>query len=168
MWLQFPQHNLTVEAVSPGLFADKSGTYWDVPLSMAIDLASVASDSGTSYHLSMHHNSGSPKPFDGDQTHGVPATLLPGLCVKSAFSFKKNIDIWIGKAQKLKMVQPYDMFLSNPHISASGTIGKIQPLHSLKFYLLMVKNRDGTIYSSCMLIGLVEGQLLEMPKLGQS
>ncbi|KAK9289145.1 hypothetical protein L1049_017618 [Liquidambar formosana] len=122
---KFPQHNLTVEAVSPGLFVDKSGTYWDVPLSMAIDLASVASDSGTSYHLSMHHNSGSPKPFDGDQTHGVPATLLPGLCVKSAFSFKKNIDIWISKAQKLKMVQPYDMFLSNPHISASGTIGAV-------------------------------------------
>lgn len=122
---KFPQHNLTVEAVSPGLFVDKSGTYWDVPLSMAIDLASIASDSGKSYHLSMHHNSGLPKQLEGDQTHEVPATLLPGLCVKSAFSFKKNIDIWRSKTKKLKMVQPYDMFLSNPHVSASGIIGAV-------------------------------------------
>ncbi|KAF3945022.1 hypothetical protein CMV_028567 [Castanea mollissima] len=123
---KFPNHNLTVEAVSPGLFVDKSGNYWDVPLSLAIDMASLASDSGASYHLCMHHNTGSPTQFQGDDhqpIHGPPATLLPGFSVKSAFSFKQNFDFWRSKAPKLKLVQPYDMFLSNPHISASGIIG---------------------------------------------
>lgn len=114
-----------VEAVWPGLFVDKLGTYWDVPLSMAIDLASVASDSSASYHLSLLHNTGLPKQFDGEQTHEVPATLLPGLCAKGAFALKKNIDLWRSKAKKLKMVQPFDAFLSNPHISLSGVIGEI-------------------------------------------
>lgn len=92
---------------------------------MAIDFASLASDSGASYHLCMHHNAGSPTPFGGDQTtHEPPATLLPGLSLKTAFSFKENYGIWRSKAQKLRMVQPYDMFLSTPHISASGIIGK--------------------------------------------
>uniref|UniRef100_A0A2N9EI98 Protein TRIGALACTOSYLDIACYLGLYCEROL 4, chloroplastic n=1 Tax=Fagus sylvatica TaxID=28930 RepID=A0A2N9EI98_FAGSY len=123
---KFPNHNLTVEAVSPGLFVDKSGNYWDVPISMAIDMASLASDSGASYHLCMHHNTGSPTQFQGDHhqtTHGPPATLLPGLSIKSAFSFKQNFDFWRSKAPMLKMVQPYDIFLANPHISASGIIG---------------------------------------------
>lgn len=114
-----------VETVWPGFFVDKSGNYWDVPLSVAIDLASVASDSGASYHMCTHHNSGMPKQFDGDLSNQVPPTLLPGLSIKSAYAFKKNIDIWRSKAQKLKMVQPYDIFLSNPHISASGIIGMI-------------------------------------------
>ena len=125
IFLQFPRHNLTMEAVWPGLFVDKPGSYWDVPFSVAIDLASVASDSGASYHLCMHHNSGLSKQFDGDLSNQVPSTLLPGLSVKSVFAFKKNIDIWRSKAQKLKMVQPFDIFLSNPHISASGIIGMI-------------------------------------------
>lgn len=131
MRLQFPHHNLTVEAAWPGLFVDKLGNYWDVPSSVAVDLASVASDSGASYHLCMHHNSGLPEQFGGDQSNKVPTTLLPGFSVKSAFSFKKNIDIWRSKAQKLKMVQPFDIFLSNPQISASGIIGMIFPLHFL-------------------------------------
>ncbi|XP_015900061.1 protein TRIGALACTOSYLDIACYLGLYCEROL 4, chloroplastic [Ziziphus jujuba] len=120
---KFPHHNLTVEAAWPGLFVDKLGNYWDVPFSVAVDLASVASDSGESYHLCMHHNSGFPEQFGGDQSNQVPTTLLPGFSVKSAFSFKKNIDIWRSKDQKLKMVQPFDIFLSNPQISASGIIG---------------------------------------------
>ncbi|KAF8039438.1 hypothetical protein BT93_B1852 [Corymbia citriodora subsp. variegata] len=123
---KFPHHNLLVEAFSPGLFVSKDGTYWDVPLSIALDLASIASDSGTSYHLSMHHNSGSLRQYEGSEimpTHGVPATLLPGTALKGAFSFKKNIDLWRSKAPKLKLVQPYDVFLSNPHVSASGIVG---------------------------------------------
>ncbi|KAG7995651.1 hypothetical protein I3843_01G120800 [Carya illinoinensis] len=121
---KFPNHNLTVEAVSPALFVDKSGNYWDVPFSMAIDLASLSPDSGASYHICMHHNAGSPAQFGGDQTtHEPPATLLPGLSLKTAFSFKQNFDIWRTKAKKLKMVQPYDIFLSSPHVSASGIIG---------------------------------------------
>ncbi|KAK8322526.1 hypothetical protein V6Z11_A12G176300 [Gossypium hirsutum] len=95
----FPHHNLTVDAAWPALFVDKeTGTYWDVPFSMAIDLASLPLDS-------------------------VPASLFPGVSAKCAFSYEKNVDIWRSKAQKLKMVQPYDIFLSDPHVSASGTIG---------------------------------------------
>ncbi|KAM7487977.1 hypothetical protein LguiB_025461 [Lonicera macranthoides] len=121
----FPHHNLTVEAASPGLFTDEYGTYWDVPVTMAIDLASLPSDSGASYHVCINHNAGSPKQLEGQTTNEVSATLLPGLCAKSAFSFKKNIDIWRSRAPKLKMVQPYDILLSNPHISASGIIGAV-------------------------------------------
>ncbi|KAI9196381.1 hypothetical protein LWI28_023443 [Acer negundo] len=121
---QFPNHNLTVEAVWPGLFVDESSNYWDVPFSMAVDLASLASDSGLSYHFTMHHNAGSPNQFEGhENAFAVPAPLLPGLSFKSAFSYKKNINFWRSTAQKLKMVQPYDIFLSNPHVSASGIIG---------------------------------------------
>ncbi|XP_048235307.1 protein TRIGALACTOSYLDIACYLGLYCEROL 4, chloroplastic isoform X2 [Ricinus communis] len=120
---KFPNHNLTLEAVSPALFIDSSDNYWDVPFSMAIDLASLPSDSGPSYHFCMHHNAGDPKLFGGGHTLAVPAPLLPGFSFKSAFAFKKNIDIWRSKAPKLKMVQPFDLFISNPHISASGIVG---------------------------------------------
>ncbi|KAK0608848.1 hypothetical protein LWI29_036877 [Acer saccharum] len=121
---KFPHHNLTVEAVWPGLFVDESSNYWDVPFSMAVDLASLASDSGLSYHFTMHHNAGSPNQFEGhENASAVPAPLLPGLSFKSAFLYKKNINFWRSTAQKLKMVQPYDIFLSNPHVSASGIIG---------------------------------------------
>ncbi|XP_061368685.1 protein TRIGALACTOSYLDIACYLGLYCEROL 4, chloroplastic [Gastrolobium bilobum] len=123
---KLPQHDLTVEAVYPGLFVDKTGNYWDVPFSMAIDLASVATnDSSTAYHLSARYNSGSPEQFENIQNRsgGVPHTLLPGLAFKSAFSCRKNINIWRSEARKLKLVQPYDLFLSNSHVSASGIIG---------------------------------------------
>lgn len=120
---KFPNHNLNVEAVWPGLYIDKAGNYWDVPFSMAIDLASLASDSGASYHFCMHHSAGQPMQLGGDETVEVPATLLPVISLKSAFSLKKNVEIWRSNAQKLKMVQPFDIFLSNPHISVSGVIG---------------------------------------------
>ncbi|KAK1279652.1 hypothetical protein QJS04_geneDACA004683 [Acorus gramineus] len=122
---KLPQHNLTFEAVSPGLFVDKNGAYWDVPLSIAVDLASVAYDSAPSYHLSVQHNSGQPKHFGSDQGGEIPPTLLPGLCGKAAISYKKDVDIWRDKGGKLKMVQPYDVFMSDPHISVSGTIGAV-------------------------------------------
>ncbi|XP_042476637.1 protein TRIGALACTOSYLDIACYLGLYCEROL 4, chloroplastic [Macadamia integrifolia] len=122
---KFPWHDLTVEAVWPDLFVDKVGTYWDVPLLMTIDLASLPSDSGFSNHFTVHYNGGEPKQFDGDQIGQIPPTLLPGICAKHAFSIKKDVDIWRNKAGKLKMVQPYDIFLSDPHISASGIIGTV-------------------------------------------
>ncbi|XVF28107.1 hypothetical protein REPUB_Repub15cG0000500 [Reevesia pubescens] len=122
---KFPHHNLTLDVACPALFVDKNtGDYWDVPFSMALDMASLPpSDSGLSYHLCLHHNHGSPKQFEGDHMAQLPASLLPGFSVKSAFSYKKNVDIWRSRAQKLKMVQPYDIFLSDPHVSASGIIG---------------------------------------------
>ncbi|XP_058076927.1 protein TRIGALACTOSYLDIACYLGLYCEROL 4, chloroplastic isoform X2 [Magnolia sinica] len=122
---KLPHHNLTMEATWPGLFVDDLGKYWDVPLSMAIDLAPVASDSGSSYHLCIQHNSGHPKQFGGDQTSGVPPNLLPGFCVKAAYSVKKDADIWRSKERKLKMVQPFDVFLSDPHVSASVIMGSV-------------------------------------------
>ncbi|KAJ1393111.1 hypothetical protein SESBI_35289 [Sesbania bispinosa] len=123
---KFPHHDLTVEAVYPGLFVDKTGNYWDVPFSMAVDLASVTtSDSSVGYHLSAHYTSGSPEQFESiqNQIDRVPPTLLPGLAFKSVFSYRKKIDIWRSEAPKLKLVQPYDIFLSNPHVSVSGIIG---------------------------------------------
>eukprot|EP00268_Persea_americana_P034070 TRINITY_DN33704_c0_g1_i10.p1 TRINITY_DN33704_c0_g1~~TRINITY_DN33704_c0_g1_i10.p1 ORF type:complete len:351 (-),score=66.61 TRINITY_DN33704_c0_g1_i10:244-1296(-) len=122
---ELPRHDLTLEALWPGLFVDNIGNYWDVPLSVAIDLASVASNSGSSYHLCVQHNSGHPKQFSGDENSKVPPSLLPGLCAKAAFSIKKDEDIWRSKGGKLKMVQPYDLFLSDPHVSVAGIIGTV-------------------------------------------
>ncbi|KAI3500682.1 hypothetical protein L1887_36506 [Cichorium endivia] len=117
--LKFPHHNLTVEAASPGLFVDKNGGFWDVPLTMAIDLAFVASEMGPSYHVCINHNSGSPKSFGSHKNDAIAASLQLGLCVTTAFSLKNSIDIWRSESPKLKNVQPYDVFLSNPHILAS-------------------------------------------------
>ncbi|KAI7732712.1 hypothetical protein M8C21_013429 [Ambrosia artemisiifolia] len=122
----FPRHNLTLETASPGLFVDKDGTFWDVPLTMAIDLASVcSSDSGPSYHICINRNAGPPKTIGTQQNDAMVASLQPGLSATSAFSFRNSIDIWRSGAPKLKMVQPYDIFLSNPHISATGIIGGV-------------------------------------------
>lgn len=124
VWLQFPQHDLVLEAASPRLFVSGEGTYWDVPLSMAVDFSSTSSESGPSYHLCLQHNSGQPRSFSGGQSGEVPPALLPGFCAKAAVSIKKNADIWRKRGGKTKMLQPYDMFLCDPHISASGSIGK--------------------------------------------
>jgi len=99
-WL--PHQNVTVQASCPGLYVDKKGVYWDVPLSLSADLASVGSSSGLSYHLFLQQNSGEPKYFGGDETSEVPIALLPSLCVKAAVSIKKSIDAWRKKEDKLK------------------------------------------------------------------
>ncbi|KAK1663919.1 hypothetical protein QYE76_052078 [Lolium multiflorum] len=122
---KFPQQNLTLAASWPGLFVDKQGVYWDVPLSLSADLASAGSSSGFSYHLLLQQNSGEPKCFGGDETNEVPLALLPGLCAKAAMSLKKSIDVWRKKEDKLKMVQPYDVFLSDPHVSFTGIVGAV-------------------------------------------
>ncbi|CAN8269577.1 unnamed protein product [Cochlearia groenlandica] len=123
---KFPLHNLTAEAVWPGLFVDKHGEYWDVPLSMAIDLASLPAEAGPSYHLCLHHNSGSPKKFNSDAVEAPPPpSLLPGLSLKSAVSYRTNMDIWRGTTPKLETCKPYDIFLSSPHVSVSGIIGSV-------------------------------------------
>lgn len=124
-----------MEALSPGLFVDKSGKYWDVPSSLVIDLGSAATDSGLSYHLSMHHNAGSPSQSGSEQTCMAPFCLLPGLSAKAAFALKKNLEIWRSNAKKLKRVQPYDIFLSNPHVSLSGIIGMDLWIYPLSFSL---------------------------------
>lgn len=113
-----------MEAAGPELFVDQDGNYWNVPFAAAADLASVVPDSDISYHIFINHVVGSPWQIGDESTSGKPATLLPGLCAKCAVSVKKNIDIWRSEVPKLKMVQPYDIFLSNPHISVSGILGK--------------------------------------------
>lgn len=95
-----------------------------MPLSLSADLASVGSSSGLSYHLLLQQNSGEPKCFGGDGTSDVPIALLPGLCAKAAVSIKKSIDVWRRKEDKLKNVQPYDVFLSDSHVSFTGIVGK--------------------------------------------
>uniref|UniRef100_A0A0D3ELT4 Protein TRIGALACTOSYLDIACYLGLYCEROL 4, chloroplastic n=1 Tax=Oryza barthii TaxID=65489 RepID=A0A0D3ELT4_9ORYZ len=121
-----PHQNITLEASWPGLFIDKNGVYWDVPLSLSADLASVGSESGLSYHVLLQQNSGEPKCFGGgEETSDVPVALLPGLCAKAAVSIKKSIDVWRKKEDKLKNVQPYDVFLSEPHVSFTGIIGAV-------------------------------------------
>ncbi|KAL2456958.1 Protein TRIGALACTOSYLDIACYLGLYCEROL 4 [Forsythia ovata] len=122
---KFPRHNFTVEAASPALFVDQHGNYWDVPFAVAMDLAPISSDSGTSCRFCINHTAGTPKPYEGQSTSKAPATLLSGLCAKCAISFKKNVDIWRSEAPKMKMVQPYDIFLSSPNISATGILGAV-------------------------------------------
>ena len=123
-FVQFPRFNLTLERVWPGLFIDKHGNYWDVPVTLAADLASVTSDSGTGYHLSLQHISGSATPAEGNKTNEVPANLLPGLHLKSAISFKKNVEFWRSQGKKLKLVLPFDLFLSSSHVSGTCLIGE--------------------------------------------
>jgi hypothetical protein len=91
--LQLPHQNLTFQTSWHGLFVYKKGAYWDVPLSLSADLASMCSSSRLSYHLLLQQNSGEPKCFGGDGTSDVPIALLPGLCAKAAISIKKNIDV---------------------------------------------------------------------------
>ncbi|XP_059289594.1 protein TRIGALACTOSYLDIACYLGLYCEROL 4, chloroplastic isoform X2 [Lycium ferocissimum] len=123
---KFPRHNLAMEAAWPGLFVDGNGSYWDVPFSLALDLASTALDSGASYHLFFNNCAGSPKQYEGQHSDELPpAALLPGFTAKGVASLKKNIDLWRSEASMLKMVQPYDIFLSNPHISASWILGAV-------------------------------------------
>ncbi|KAL1548274.1 protein TRIGALACTOSYLDIACYLGLYCEROL 4, chloroplastic-like [Salvia divinorum] len=121
---KFPNHNLTVEASSPSLFLDDDGNYWDVPFTLAMDVGSIAPHSATSCHFCISHNAGSPRPLTPSQIP-PPPTLLPGLSAKSAFSFNKHFDIWKSEAPKARMVQPYDILLSNPHVSASTILGSV-------------------------------------------
>ncbi|VFQ60963.1 unnamed protein product [Cuscuta campestris] len=123
---KFPHHDLTVEAASPGMFVDRLGNYWDVPLAFAFDLASVTGESGLSYHLLVNHNTGSPKQCHGQPlAKEVPPSLLPGFCAKGSVLLKKSMDLWRSESSLLKMVKPYDILLSSPHISATGILGVV-------------------------------------------
>lgn len=123
VFMQFPNHNLTLEASSPALYVDHLGNYWDVPFTLAVDLASIAPHSGFACQFCINHSSGSPRQLQGQPPREVPPTLLPGLCAKCAVSFKKSFYIWKSEAPKARMVQPYDILLSNPHVSASAILG---------------------------------------------
>lgn len=120
---KFPHHNLTVEAAGPELFVDQHGDYWDVPFSLGADLTSVASDVCKNYHFCINNVVGSLVQIGGESRTEAPAALLSGLSAKFAASFRNKIDIWRSELPKLRMVQPYDLFLSNPHVSVSWILG---------------------------------------------
>ncbi|XP_078435735.1 pigment defective 320 [Wolffia australiana] len=120
---KFPGHDLVMEAASPRLYSSGDGTYWDVPLSMAIDLASTPSTSGAGYHFCLQQNKGQPRSFCHAKSSEAPPSLLPGFCAKAVVSIKKSVDIWRKRDGMKKMKQPFDVFQCDPHISVSGTLG---------------------------------------------
>ncbi|GKU88556.1 hypothetical protein SLEP1_g2806 [Rubroshorea leprosula] len=126
-------HDLTLEAGWPELYIDHKGNYWDVPVSISLDMSSLESDSGFNYRFGIHQNSGNPQAFnslDGES----PSALRPGLCAKAAFSYEKGKEFWRQETRFEDMVvkidndvflQPpsYDLCLSEPHAAISGLVG---------------------------------------------
>ncbi|KAJ8650461.1 hypothetical protein MRB53_003484 [Persea americana] len=131
---QLPNHDVTLEAAWPELFVDKNGSYWDVPSSLSLDLASLVSKSGLRYRFGIHRNGGHPRALSAT-CGNVPLALMPGVCAKGAFSYEKSRDIWrqkekkkdlIVKTEKGKFWQlPYDTQLGEPHAAISGIIGGV-------------------------------------------
>lgn len=132
VYLQLPDHDITLDAAWPELFMDHKGKYWEVPESISLDMSSVSSDSGLLYRFGIHKNSGHPQAFnavDGE----APSALMPGLCAKAAFSYEKCKDIWrqmeakedvFVKTDKGSFWRPsYDVRLKEPHAAISGIIG---------------------------------------------
>lgn len=132
MHVQLPNHDVTLDAAWPELFVDKNGSYWDVPSSLSLDLASLVSKSGLRYRFGIHRNGGHPRSLSAT-CGNVPLALMPGVCAKGAFSYEKSRDIWrqkekkkdlIVKTEKGKFWQlPYDIQLGEPHAAISGIIG---------------------------------------------
>ncbi|XP_031482313.1 protein TRIGALACTOSYLDIACYLGLYCEROL 4, chloroplastic [Nymphaea colorata] len=129
---KFSHHDVTLEAAWPELFIDRNGTYWEVPASVSLDLASLVSKSGLRYRFGIHKNGGHPQPLN-TTCLDVPASLMPGWCAKAAFSYEKNMDIWrekdnpqdaIVRTKERKFLRiPYDIRMNEPHSAVSGLIG---------------------------------------------
>ncbi|MBA0717665.1 hypothetical protein Golax_005459 [Gossypium laxum] len=132
VYLQLPDHDITLDAAWPELFMDCKGKYWEVPESISLDMSSLPSDSGLQYHFGIHKNSGHPQAFnalDGE----APSALMPGICAKAAFSYQKSKDIWRRKETKEDLIiktdkgsywrPSYDVRLREPHAAISGIIG---------------------------------------------
>ncbi|CAN6461258.1 unnamed protein product [Victoria cruziana] len=129
---KFPHHDVTVEAAWPELFVDRNGTYWEVPTSVSLDMASLVSKTGLRYRFGIHKNGGHPQPLN-TTCRDVPASLMPGWCAKAAFSYEKNMDIWrerdnpqdaIVRTKERKFLRiPYDILMNEPHSAVSGIIG---------------------------------------------
>ncbi|MQL87366.1 hypothetical protein Taro_019922 [Colocasia esculenta] len=126
-------HDITFEAAWPGLFVDKNGNYWDVPISLSLDVASLVSDSGLRYRFGLHENAGYPRPFNSSvNDENIPPALMPGIYAKAAFSYEKRKDFWREKEKKQPArtfekeppwLASYDDRLKEPHASISGIIG---------------------------------------------
>lgn len=129
---KLPSHDVTLEAAGPELFIDHKGQYWDLPLSISLDLSSVVSESGLKYHFGIHKNSGDAEPVNA--TNGeVPLGLLPGIYAKAAFAHEKSKEFWRPKETEEYIIltndedegleASYDMRLMKPHAAISGIIG---------------------------------------------
>lgn len=142
---QLPNHDVTVEAVTPELFLDSKGTYWEVPTSLSLNISSLISDSGFRYRFGLQKNEGQPKALNSP-SQDVPLSLLPGICAKAAFSIERSRDIWREKEKKKARgrmmekepgwVSSYDVRLSEPHAAISGIVGT-----SASFDILFLKKR---------------------------
>ncbi|CAI9770382.1 unnamed protein product [Fraxinus pennsylvanica] len=129
---KLPDHDITLEAALPELFIDHRGKYWEVPESVSLDLSSLVSESGLRYRFGIHRNSGPPHAVDSSDSN-TPLTLMPGVCVKAAFSYEKNKDLWRQKEKKEDIIietdqgrflrPSYDIRLREPHAAVSGIIG---------------------------------------------
>lgn len=134
VYLQLPNHDITMEAAWPGLFLDHNGRYWDVPESISLDLSSLVSESGLRYRFGIHKNGGQPHGIDATNIE-PPSALMPGLCAKAAFSYEKSKDLWrqretkedvMVKTEKGFFWRPsYDIRLREPHSAVSAIIGII-------------------------------------------
>lgn len=128
---QLPDHDITLEAAWPQLFIDHKGKYWDVPVSLSLDLSSLKSDSGLRYRVGIHKNGGDPEAVNAIDGNS-PLSLLPGLCAKAALSYEKIKYLWRDNeaAESLKQATdkeatsyPYDVRLMEPQSALSGIIG---------------------------------------------
>lgn len=129
---KLPDHDITLEAASPELFINHKGKYWEVPESVSLDCSSLVSESGLRYRFGIHRNSGPPHAVDSSDIK-TPLTLMPGVCVKAAFSYEKNKDLWrqnekkediIIETDQGRFLRPsYDIRLKEPHAAVSGIIG---------------------------------------------
>ncbi|KAJ6822105.1 protein TRIGALACTOSYLDIACYLGLYCEROL 4, chloroplastic [Iris pallida] len=126
---RLPDHDITVEAAWPELFLDSKGTYWEVPASASLDIASLISPSGLRYRFGLHKNSGHPEALNSS-SDDVPLSLIPGLCAKAAFSYEKTRDLWREHVTKSPeeeeepaWLSSYDIQLNEPHAAISGIIG---------------------------------------------
>lgn len=116
----------------PELFIDHKGKYWEVPESVSLDCSSLVSESGLRYRFGIHRNSCPPHAVDSSDSE-TPLTLMPGVCVKAAFSYEKNKDLWRQKEKKEDVIietdqgrfwrPSYDIRLREPHAAVSGIIG---------------------------------------------
>lgn len=128
---KLPNHDVTLEAAWPEIFVDRNGTYWDVPSSVSLDIASLLSDSGLRYRFGIHKNGGHPEAVNSSSSE-IPLTLMPGICAKAAFSYEKSRDFWREKDTSTKSLEvdeepawmrSYDVRLKEPHAAISGIIG---------------------------------------------
>nr|XP_043619066.1 protein TRIGALACTOSYLDIACYLGLYCEROL 4, chloroplastic [Erigeron canadensis] len=130
---KLPNHDLTLEAAWPELFVDRNGKYWDMPESISLDCLSLVSDSGLRYRFGIHKNGGSTKALDSFEGE-TPASLRPGICAKTAFSYEKSRDLWripetkedlgIVKTKKGEFRNmAYDLRMKEPHAAISGIFG---------------------------------------------